>query len=537
MSTLFGKLVRKLAVAAIDELSKSEEQRRSDARRREEKQARRAERTDAAFGRFVETLAPVPSVREDVTAVLRRQVPPRDGPPRSWIGGLPMLPDGIEWPRARNREYPDAGEIPLNFAAQIACADLPPDLWGGLGPREGWLVFFVATWGCASFEDRGSIRVFHTCELGQERQPPADKRSVGDPVYSGGDNPALTYQRWPVDILEFPNRPQHPSAAPWTGDEPVSPIPPEFEKVLYPGEPVAGRYWHPRADPFTWGAVATMLERTLARRERRRDHLRKVEWMCEDGRDRAIAAIAEEEARLAERPAEALAPEQQERRDRHVAERLASLARQRAFLQEAGDPFDPERLATAIEESQAARAAWIEQQEAVMRSMLAEAKSHPPRAWLSPVERLRIAHSVSASHGEWQMGIVDYNNRVPCPEYRVLTLERMVEHDRSPAVAIAARDLYGAGADERALLPEDLRLEVEADLRRLEDNRPHRLGGLHQAVQGSSAPEGKVLLLQLGTDEPTGFRWGDSGALFAWIAIDALKRGDFSGVEWWTENT
>jgi hypothetical protein len=116
-------------------------------------------------------------------------------------------------------------------------------------------------------------------------------------------------------------------------------------------------------------------------------------------------------------------------------------------------------------------------------------------------------------------------------------LGRLVENERSRSVGVAARDLYAAGPQERASLPEDLRLAVEADLRRLEDNRPHRLGGIHQAVQDSRAPEGKVLLLQLGTDDPTGFSWGDSGALFAWIDVDALAGGDFSDIEWWTENT
>lgn len=42
--------------------------------------------------------APVPPARqaprcESVTVVLRRQVPLRDAPPRSWLGGLPMIPD------------------------------------------------------------------------------------------------------------------------------------------------------------------------------------------------------------------------------------------------------------------------------------------------------------------------------------------------------------------------------------------------------------------------------------------------------------
>ncbi|UUR08123.1 DUF1963 domain-containing protein [Sphingomonas glaciei] len=373
MSSLFGKLVSKLAEAALDELSKPQGQRESEAGRREEKKARKARRADEAFTRVLDELQArsAPVAREDVTVVLRRQVPPRDEAPRSWIGGLPMLPDTFEWPRARNSEYPDTGEIPLNFAAQIACADLPADLWGGLGPREGWLLFFVATWGCASCQDEGSIRVLHTRELGQERQPPTDKRSVGDPTYSGGDDPSLKH--WPVDIISFSNRPAYPSAAPWTGDESVSPIPPQFESALYEGAPVAAKPWRPCEDPFTWGGLALMLERTRSKRARRSAGVREVPRLPAVGRERALDAIAEEEKRLAELLTQTIDPDRQERRDRHIAETRVSLARQREFLLGAGDPFDPEKLAMLVEQSQAERRSWLEQQDEAMGSLLTEA--------------------------------------------------------------------------------------------------------------------------------------------------------------------
>lgn len=74
---------------------------------------------------------------ETVTAVLRRQVPVRDEPARSWLGGLPMMPESVEWPRGVDDQYPERGAIPLHFLAQIACEDLPPELWGGRGPRSG----------------------------------------------------------------------------------------------------------------------------------------------------------------------------------------------------------------------------------------------------------------------------------------------------------------------------------------------------------------------------------------------------------------
>lgn len=52
----------------------------------------------------------------------------------SWVGGVPRLPATTIWP-VRNG-------APLPFQAQIALSDMPETLWGGLGPRSGWLVFF-----------------------------------------------------------------------------------------------------------------------------------------------------------------------------------------------------------------------------------------------------------------------------------------------------------------------------------------------------------------------------------------------------------
>ena len=56
-------------------------------------------------------------------------------PSQSWIGGIPHLPPGTPWPIVRGQ--------PAAFVAQIALADLPRNIWGGTGPRDGWLVFFA----------------------------------------------------------------------------------------------------------------------------------------------------------------------------------------------------------------------------------------------------------------------------------------------------------------------------------------------------------------------------------------------------------
>jgi len=67
-----------------------------------------------------------------VTATLRPIVPiPAGLEIRSWLGGRPRLPDGMAWP--------EVDGTPLQFIGQLDCRAFPENLWGGLGPRDGWL--------------------------------------------------------------------------------------------------------------------------------------------------------------------------------------------------------------------------------------------------------------------------------------------------------------------------------------------------------------------------------------------------------------
>jgi len=152
-------------------------------------------------------------VEETVSLVLRRQVPPRlDEAPRSWLGGLPMMLDAVEWPRSVSPERIDEGEVPLHFVAQIACADFPEDLWGGVGPRSGWLLFFLNPLDSQG-DDPRVFRVVHIDELGPERQPPEDLGPVQDEELADGDylwcrsaaEIPSTFRRWPVDFVAVPN--------------------------------------------------------------------------------------------------------------------------------------------------------------------------------------------------------------------------------------------------------------------------------------------------------------------------------------------
>ncbi len=57
--------------------------------------------------------------------------------PDGWYGGKPQLPDGVSWPTDN--------DIPMTFFGALNCERFPTKLWGGAGPRAGWLLFFVTS--------------------------------------------------------------------------------------------------------------------------------------------------------------------------------------------------------------------------------------------------------------------------------------------------------------------------------------------------------------------------------------------------------
>lgn len=52
-----------------------------------------------------------------------------------WFGGQAALPEGMKWPERDGEK--------LLFLGQINLAALPSGLWSGVGPRSGWLGFFL----------------------------------------------------------------------------------------------------------------------------------------------------------------------------------------------------------------------------------------------------------------------------------------------------------------------------------------------------------------------------------------------------------
>jgi hypothetical protein len=107
---------------------------------------------------------------------------------RSWLGGSPHLPDPFSWPHRDGK--------PLHFLGQIDCAALPHGIWGGLGPRTGWLAFFVG------MAERICAEVIHAPQLGPKRTPPAKSRFCFLPSMLGSV-PEIYDEipQWPVEVV------------------------------------------------------------------------------------------------------------------------------------------------------------------------------------------------------------------------------------------------------------------------------------------------------------------------------------------------
>ena len=188
--------------------------------------------------------------QEPVVVRLAPQIPIREHEaPRSWLGGEPEMPAGADWPEVDGR--------PAVFLAQVCCADLPADLWDGLGPREGWLAFFLHP------EDY-RMQGLHLTARGPARPGPAlGEESWFNPA-GGLATKTLphaakrAFPRWPVDVVTV--RPGDPD--PRLGGDADATF-----KLYKQGYDLAS----PEHQPFDWDSTLAMLdiveERVSARAE------------------------------------------------------------------------------------------------------------------------------------------------------------------------------------------------------------------------------------------------------------------------------
>lgn len=489
---------------------------------------------------------PPVSVSEPLAVVLRRQVPIRYGEaPRSWLGGLPMMPHGVEWPRGHNPEKREQGARPLHFVAQIACADLPAELWDGLGPREGWLLFFLDN-NASDIEGPEQNRVIHTSTLGHERQPPPDIGPVHDGAYTGSqfisymdqaDVPSV-WRRWPVDLVAFPNKLYR--------DGPRSfGTPPDFAAILYAALPVGGdRDRAPVLEPFSWRCLQSLPKAlraaSAASSSIHPNEARLREKLVAQGPLSAILDMldahkakfdASETGRLLAADPTTIEETQLPWLEKARQSREARLASRAKVAQLISLHPTHDAMLAFLEAERMRRVEW--RADALERLVaLDEAlRGTAPDTRLEPSRWVEIRALLEADGLTSWFAAYGRNSSVILEEREETSWQHFSPRIMSAVPEIAA-DCY-VDPERSHLLPVDAVALLEPWWRRLYNNRPHRMGGFHDGVQ-SDAEEGPTaapLLMQLATDDAMQWCWGDAGAIYWFAPIEGLAGGTFDQID------
>jgi len=481
---------------------------------------------------------PKPELKETTTVVMRKQVPPREGPPRSWFGGLPMMPEGVEWPRGINLEVDSETEVPLHFICQIAMADLPSHLWAGLGPREGWLLFFVNGNHC-TLDEEGVTRFVHTTELGEEREPPADIGPIHDGMYTGGrrwTGENNVYPRVPVDLVSMPN--QLYEYNDWKHAAPEN-----LAQLLNEGCEIGdnGPYRGLKT-PFTWRGLAEALDTLFAVMDNTHAREREDQYWQTLGEkfvepEHFTRILNDKQAALDEAIVK-LPGRTDDETENAFAQRTAHLReRIRSF------ETDLAETRTLIEEHPSA--------EKLLAHLQTRTERHWQTALRSGLEQLRAfaeqrgldtsltteewdAIKTELATGDAELWTLGWHHgrggvRSATIQKRKKSVVGLLERHLSEA-AVDTLKRYYPDPETRVLIPEDILPDYEAHMRSLDDNLPQRMGGYHDGVQSGweGRPDGKVLLLQLSCDYVLEMIWGDCGGVYAFISPDDLERGDFN---------
>ena len=479
-------------------------------------------------------------ILETVSVVLRRQVPIRaDEKPQSWFGGRPMMPDNVPWPKSNSLEHPQRGEIPLHFFAQISCAELPEELWGGLGPRTGWLLFFIDP-NAGDLDGRTEgCRVIHTRALGSERDAPRELGPVHDGTYAGphyghlegtGEVPNC-WRRWPVDCVTVPNRVVREG-------EVLRVAPDRFAHVLYAGKEVSDAERPPVPDPFTARmalAVLTSIETRLAKQPLKPDLPQKVLEALDDAeayrslmpdlpsQEQAIGVLSQSLTSAGEAdggPSEddlerLYNKELQLERDRRLAavlDRFPSAASLRDYQQETIRANDN----------------WRQDALRDLRDIMDQLRSEEPDRALRAgewadiavhLDQTRTSYFEFLSAGNAEHGVRVFEQEVSLSKLYNVNYLRLWEF---------VADYY-ADPELRSLIPADVLGRFEPFWRQLNDNRPHRIGGAFDGVQSEpqSGPTSRVLLLNLAGDDAMHWMWGDAGIVYFMISTQDLADGRF----------
>lgn len=528
------------------------------------------------------SVAPVRVIEERVSVVLRRQIPIRfDEEPRSWLGGLPRMPEGIEWPRASARK-------PLNFVAQVDCSALPPELWGGLGPRDGWLLLFVDFEAVTNDLRRPMARVLHIPELGPEAQPPKGlyfaHRDVIDPsglpeVPKGAVRPH--FRKWPVDLV--------------TVDADTSGLTGGSLYDAPEDDLIVSAYNSYKGDrPMTWRGACLVLADLVYRhrpegyeRDWKGNSMGLLDYPEPDVTERNAVWVARREKIAAALPNGYNCPEfskaqtgmeeqlYEERRkgwsrrafkviDEEEAKSQATLAdyrRQHAVALAAGNEHAAASHANRVSYYEK-NLSQIREHRTYLAALFAQYPSED--AFVAEMERVGREHLEWAQHTGQRLRALlamaaaqNLDAPIPADAWEAIATEiatmkstywrktidtRLLEKvERGVTISLdrvlpwEVLDSYASPPGTAVELDPDTVANLEPRLRNLECDKPHKLGGQIDTVYDDRLKKGHILLFQLASDAATGWICGDLGLVYVSIDVADLEAGNFDRVRAWLE--
>jgi uncharacterized protein DUF1963 len=436
----------------------------------------------------------------EVRAILAmRPYPPVDLPlVCSQLGGLPLLQEAGDWPRASDG-------TPLHFLARIDCSELVEPRWRL--PDSGILQFFARIDEEMDWADPSSnySRVLYTpANQGREFPPPTDLPPIEGGYHDYDRDMRLTdephsrvYPQWPLTFRSIRSWPMSPDIDP-SGGVPMPAYRDAVERARS-AEIVrtTGRPTNPMRQA-EWGEYFINREGKRTVRlpgDTAQSAVFPQAWVIVDRVSRALACLARQ--------------------------KITSLNKARQRGQELSSGANPEQLTSEIEAIEQQSLSWVERaKSAGLEEATTEADASEFKDWLTRLgsdDRFEITLLLSRALKRGMSAAINYCGGSP-KAARLVPVNYMnyLEGEHS----LTFPDTYG--------------IEVRAPRRRI-SARHHQLLGHAPATQDIGVRTTRdVLLLHLVSDPGVGFLFCDCGEVQFWIDAEDLAARNFDRV---TANT
>lgn len=529
--------------------------------------------------------------------LLKRQVPilSKDEA-RSWLGGNPRAPAGMQWPR-------NSKGVPLQFLAQVACEDFPEALWYGLGPRSGWLLLFANVSAQDQTSLKEEVQVVLVDTIGPEIEPPEDcpvsrhAMKLGPLRSVNFEHPGVPkyWRKWPVDFIvhEYED----------FGDPMKKPYPLYRAAEEIYGARVSELWLSSKSfgleQPLTWRGALYVVESILhelgtteklkrdfvgmksglldhppepdpsgfnsefERRRQANPNLADGDWSHMGGARAALESEIKAERRTGwlVRARLALVREMEEQKQSYVSERQNLDA-----LQNTMDDEEISRAQIQLDK----RAKSLKELEQDLLYLDGLIKSYPgpegENNLNAEFKELGEAYLERGTRmvqklGDVRAGMLNRDLDSPLPRkdwedikriwedvagftwkknYRNLPVKTERKFDASwfigPAILEDLLDLYTGDNSANVQLEPAWVDDIEASVRYLGRIARHQLGGQLIPIQSDMRHDpSRVLLFQISSDRSLGWSWGDQGNLYVTISREDLKSKRFQNVEAWLE--